>query len=227
MIHRNCIVIDLFGTLIDSRPPMSDFSMLYESMAQSTGIPVPECRKFLVPLLAQGVLGRPLRINVAQWIERASAANSVRRSTLEEFLWAEFGPIALAMSVPPGARRFLKWVRGEGVFVSLLSNCVLPENQMIQLLRDLSLSDSLDAHHFSSSGIGAKPDPAFFSTAVPGHIPAHDCLMIGDSLRADIEPARVLGFAHARIRALQDWDDMESPVWQTTRRWLHSTAGRR
>ena len=92
----------------------------------------------------------------------------------------------------PGAAALLEALRAAGKGVYLLSNAqrvfTQPELEMTGLL------DRFDAIRISSDWGVKKPDPAYFRTLLDRlQLPPHQGLMVGNSARDDIAPARALG----------------------------------
>ena len=92
----------------------------------------------------------------------------------------------------PGAAALLDDLRAAGKGVYLLSNAqrifTQPELEMTGLL------GRFDDIRISSDWGVKKPDPAYFHTLLDRlDLPAHRVLMVGNSARDDIAPARALG----------------------------------
>lgn len=109
----------------------------------------------------------------------------------------------------PGAVAVVKGVLERGLQVAVLTNHHSIEEQQGKL-RDCGL-ESLEDRLLVSADIGhTKPDAAAFEAAlrVVG-CPAQDTVMVGDSLRSDIEGARAVGmqvvWLNRRAAHVPDW----------------------
>jgi putative hydrolase of the HAD superfamily len=117
--------------------------------------------------------------------------------------------VRAAMSLPargrvqlfPGAKELLAGLDERGIRVVIASNVLWRDaSDYRRDFRDLGV-----AHHVaafvSSIDVGwRKPHPAFFAAALmaAGHS-AGECVMVGDSERNDIAPARALGMLTIRV----------------------------
>lgn len=92
----------------------------------------------------------------------------------------------------PGAAQLLDALRGAGKKVLLLSNAqrLFTEPEM----KRLGLWERFDEIFISSDHGIKKPDPDYFRLALQAAgVPAQNCLMVGNSPRDDMAPARALG----------------------------------
>jgi HAD superfamily hydrolase (TIGR01509 family) len=117
--------------------------------------------------------------------------------------------VRAAMSLPargrvhlfPGAQELLAGLEDRGIRVVIASNVLWRDaSDYRRDFRDLGV-----AHHVaafvSSIDVGwRKPHPAFFAAALSAaDHPAGECVMVGDSERNDITPARALGMLTIRV----------------------------
>lgn len=100
----------------------------------------------------------------------------------------------------PGVEEVLKWAKGLGAQLFVLSNG--HEDQQTAKLRDAGLLDYFDHLLFSAKVGYSKPDLQYFEHALElaGCAP-DEALMIGDSYSHDIEPAEKLGLQRIWVQA--------------------------
>jgi putative hydrolase of the HAD superfamily len=96
-----------------------------------------------------------------------------------------------AWSIAPGARESIEWLRGRGIRLGVLSNW---DSRLPVLLEDLRLGAIFDFHSISYAVGFEKPHPDAFRHALErAGARSEETLHVGDSLVADILPARGLG----------------------------------
>lgn len=101
----------------------------------------------------------------------------------------------------PGARPFLEALAGRGVRVIVVSN-VLWRDAVAQRrdFDDLGLSAFVAAYVMSIDVGWRKPDARFFDAALAAAgCDAHECALVGNSERNDIQPARARGMLSVRV----------------------------
>ncbi len=98
---------------------------------------------------------------------------------------------AQAWRLVPGIRATLRYLRGEGVRLGVLSNW---DSRLQRMLLELDLESSFDVMVISHDVGYEKPHAAIFEDALrlSGSAPSRT-LHVGDSFEADIKPARALG----------------------------------
>ncbi len=117
--------------------------------------------------------------------------------------------VRAAMSLPargrvrpfPGAKELLAGLHQRGLRVVIASNVLWRDAADYRRdFRELGLSDHVTAF-VSSVDVGwRKPHRAFFASALSAaDVPASQCVMVGDSERNDIAPARALGMLTIRV----------------------------
>jgi REG-2-like HAD superfamily hydrolase len=114
-------------------------------------------------------------------------------------IYAAFGSSA-PYSVFPDAQRFLRWLRGEGVVVGLVSNAEHRYRDVVLPALGLKQGSEWDVGVFSGLAGVEKPDPRIYEAALQaaGRVAPHQALHIGDSMRKDYAPARRAGM-HALL----------------------------
>lgn len=117
--------------------------------------------------------------------------------TFEAFfstLYDAFADPAL-WAVYPQAREFLELMQQRQTPVRIVSNF---DSRLHRILSGLSLRPLVESVFCSAEHGVAKPDPALFQKAAWTDAPPAKVLVIGDSERLDLAPARALGFSALR-----------------------------
>lgn len=131
---------------------------------------------------------------------------------LFEQLYSHFAA-GKAWVLAPGVHGALEVLRARGIRLGVLSNW---DSRVTTTLEDLGLSDAFDALTVSHAVGFEKPHPEIFRQAMRqlDSTPTNT-LHIGDSLLADIQPARVLGLRTlwiASSREREGADDEAGPA---------------
>lgn len=126
----------------------------------------------------------------------AAAGLSADGAALDRFTDAFYEPIRACTSPYPDTAETLDRLRASGIRLAIITNA--PWDTPARLLRgDLErwgLADRFDAFICSGDVPWRKPNPLFMLAAAEAlGIPASDCLVVGDSLEADIAGARAAG----------------------------------
>jgi HAD superfamily hydrolase (TIGR01662 family) len=124
----------------------------------------------------------------------------------------------------PGAREALIRLADDGVRLALISNIWQPYLTSVER----HLGDLFEAHMeprlrlFSFREGHAKPSPVMFERALArAGVAAEDAVMVGDSHREDIEPARALGMETVWVRSRPE---KEPPAARAPGRTVESIA---
>jgi putative hydrolase of the HAD superfamily len=84
--------------------------------------------------------------------------------------------------------------KSEGKNIGIISNCYMPDQLYREVFEKLGLNTYIDAYFFSYKEGYKKPhEQLFIHAMVHFNVLPESCLMIGDSLKSDIEPALKLG----------------------------------
>lgn len=195
------ILFDLDDTLLGN--PMERFLPAYfQALSQKVHHILP----------AEEFLGHLIRAT------QAAIANTEPHRTIEDVFWAEFS-LALDMSkaeiMPlledfyandypglesytqqhPDARPLVEAAFGHGYAVAIATNPLFPRSAVLQRLEWAGVSDfpyalvtTYENMHFT------KPHPEYYTEIAEriGH-PPEDCLMVGNELENDIQPAAAVG----------------------------------
>lgn len=201
------VCFDLYGTLIRIRADEEDLTRLWKPLCyfyayQGAAFDSPEALRTAYRQAVEAEEAAARRRSNRDLVE-------IRLETVFDSLFRRKGvspPAALIQTVGqmfracstdwaeayPGAAALLEDLRAAGKGVYLLSNAqrvfTQPELEMTGLL------DRFDAIRISSDWGVKKPDPAYFRTLLDRlQLPPHQVLMVGNSARDDIAPARALG----------------------------------
>lgn len=95
-----------------------------------------------------------------------------------------------AVEVYPDVLPTLKSLREAGIRIGVISNLATPYKNPFT---DSGLEELVDSVTFSCDCGLAKPDPAIYKVALTQlNISAEDCIMVGDSLKSDVDgPAKI------------------------------------
>lgn len=135
-------------------------------------------------------------------------------------------------TVFPDSKPFLRWLRGKGLKVGIVSNAEYRYRDVILPALGLNQGSEWDFGVFSGLEGIEKPDPKIYEIALEraGIIAPEEALHIGDSMRKDYEPAKSIGM-HALL--LDRFKTPEAVEWRksgavvlpdltTTQEWLSS-----
>lgn len=209
------VLLDLGGTLLRVEPSVGE---IYAQAASRIGYPIEVCvieqnfRRAWQRSLQRSA-DRGYRTSDAilyeEWRQIVSESfgelvPSEPMGGLFETLYGQFAA-GKAWVLAPGVERTLALLRAHGVRLGLLSNW---DSRITATLEDLGLAESFDAVTVSHEVGFEKPHPDIFRAAMSrlGSIAA-ETLHIGDSLGADIKPARELGLRTLWIRNAQGRGD--------------------
>lgn len=120
----------------------------------------------------------------------------------------------------PEAKEVLEALKSHGYRLGIIANQALDARDR---LRRFGLYDLFEVIVISQEQGISKPDRAIFLDALyKANAKAEECVMIGDKLTNDIQPAKALGFKTVWIR--QEWGGMQnitSPEMQPDHTVLH------
>lgn len=96
--------------------------------------------------------------------------------------------------VSKNAKEILKTLHENGVKIAVASNCILFDEIYESIFREQGLSEYIDQFVFSYSRGIRKPDRRLFEEIIAHfNFEPSEIIMVGDSLKADITPAKALG----------------------------------
>ena len=130
-----------------------------------------------------------------------------RHQLIDTILAAQYAPDSWELY--PDVLLAVGELRAAGVRLGILSDW---GSNLLPIIEGLGLTTELD-FVIASGAVGvAKPDPAFFRLAAArAGVPPGESLMVGDSIRADVEGARSAGMDAILIRR-PEWRDRRRPV---------------
>ena len=187
------VAFDLVGTLIYPNPPVAE---VYQRLGAAQGLhrDEPELRRRFKDAFRRAHFGRGTDLeHRALWraiVEDVFGAEPETCATLFSDLWDHFASSG-AWSVFEDVGPTLERLRSSGERFVIASNF---DSRIEPILRGLDLWD--DGAVFWSSALRAsKPDRKFFHAIEEvTHVPAGDCLMVGDSLVNDVHGAIEAGW---------------------------------
>ena len=104
-------------------------------------------------------------------------------------------PLDLVGQLVPGAADALRWSKGRGLVIGLITNTLWRGDEEVwEDMRRFGLADAVD-HVVSSHSVGwQKPHEAIFRRALElSGVPAADAVMVGDRMMQDVWGAKRLG----------------------------------
>ncbi|TKW37756.1 hypothetical protein SEVIR_1G068700v4 [Setaria viridis] len=220
------VTVDVTGTLIAYRGQLGDYYCL---AAKSAGMPCPDYARvhqgfklaYADMSRRHPCFGHAAAMPTAEWWKVcvrdsfARAGYDYDDGTFERIfrrIYATFGSSA-PYSVFPDARPFLRWLRGRGLAVGIVSNAEYRYRDVVLPALGLNQGSEWDFGVFSGVVGVEKPDPRIYEAALEaaGGVAPAEALHIGDSLRKDYAPARSLGM-HALL--LDRFGTAEAESWR-------------
>lgn len=203
-----CITVDVTGTLIAYKGELGDY---YCMAAKSVGLPCPDYKrmhegfKLAYTEMAKKYpcFGHAAKLPTIVWWKTCVRNSFIKagydydEETFEKIfrrIYASFGSSA-PYSVFPDSQPFLRWARGEGLLVGLVSNAEYRYQDVILPALGLEQGSEWDFGVFSGLEGVEKPDPRIYKIALEraGKIAPEVTLHIGDSMRKDYLPAKSVG----------------------------------
>ncbi|KAF9686047.1 hypothetical protein SADUNF_Sadunf03G0117700 [Salix dunnii] len=208
-----CITVDVTGTLIAYKGELGDY---YCMAAKSVGLPCPDYKrmhegfKLAYTEMAKKYpcFGHAAKLPTIVWWKTCVKNSFIKagydydEETFEKIfrrIYASFGSSA-PYSVFPDSQPFLRWARGQGLLVGLVSNAEYRYQDVILPALGLEQGSEWDFGVFSGLEGVEKPDPRIYKIALEraGKIAPEVTLHIGDSMRKDYLPAKSVGM-HALL----------------------------
>jgi len=162
------------------------------------------------------MIGRDIRLTIGEETSRAFhgdcvdpgypgicqriAAEHDMQLTLEQGaeLWEAWnlGGVVLGVTLVPDVLETLRWLRDRGYRIGSVTNRGYSGPLFWEQMNRLGLTEFFE-HVVISCDVGyMKPHPRIFHEALElMRLESDECVMVGDSLRADVEGARTLGMA--------------------------------
>lgn len=202
--HPKALLLDMNGTFMfgqDRFGPPQDFFATYQALGGG-GLSAAEVERAVRRTHAglTAAYSDPRRIDdfpsLAQALRRHAGAPQDQIEALERVFAAhELG------HVPPPFADCLRRL-GSSHALGLVSNIWARKAPWLRHFEDVGIARIWRTRVFSSDTHSIKPSPVLFRQAIAelGHAPA-DILFVGDSLAADIVPAKALGMATAWVGA--------------------------
>ncbi|KAL6522724.1 hypothetical protein OROHE_016571 [Orobanche hederae] len=207
------VTVDVTGTLIAYKGELGDY---YCMAAKSIGLPCPDYKRmhegfklaYTEMARKHPCFGFAEEIPNIVWWKTCVKDSFVRagydydEETFEKIfrrIYSTFGSSA-PYTVFPDSRPFLKWLRGEGIIVGVVSNAEYRYQDVILPALGLHKGSEWDFGVFSGLEGIEKPDPKMYEIALEraGNIEPEEALHIGDSMRKDYWPAKTIGM-HALL----------------------------
>ncbi|KAG5249556.1 hypothetical protein OIU85_029299 [Salix viminalis] len=208
-----CITVDVTGTLIAYKGELGDY---YCMAAKSVGLPCPDYKrmhegfKLAYTEMAKKYpcFGHAAKLPTIVWWKTCVKNSFIKagydydEETFEKIfrrIYASFGSSA-PYSVFADSQPFLRWARGEGLLVGLVSNAEYRYQDVILPALGLEQGSEWDFGVFSGLEGVEKPDPRIYKIALEraGKLAPEVTLHIGDSMRKDYLPAKSVGM-HALL----------------------------
>ncbi len=151
----------------------------------------------------------PLEQQTNRWYERWFADAGIECDIETDRLRAAVAvPIDLVSQPVPGAFEAIRWCKGSGLAVVVVTNTLSRgDDELLRDWRRMGLADAIDGVVSSHSVGWRKPHPAMFerALAIAGARP-EEAFMVGDSLEADVAGAKRLGLRAIwrRVREPED-----------------------
>lgn len=162
---------------------------------------------------------------MVRWVAQSIQSDvGTVKQTFEDFYNSSYKQLSTLASPVDGSKRLIENLLNQNILVAIATNPIYPETAVLERVHWAGIADYLDQFilitnsdnmHFS------KPDPAYYAQVIAtlGTEPS-DVLMIGDSDRNDMIPARQIGLHSLKITAdksLSDYASMTSnPEWVNT-----------
>ena len=150
----------------------------------------------------RGDLRSPDYIGLARAAARRSGLAVTRAEA--EALWQAYnlgGPF-LGRRIVPKLQATLSWLLHSGYRLGAITNRALGGTTFLEELRGQALLDFFEVVATSTDVGWRKPHPAIFEYALAAmQVPAKQCVMVGDSLRADVAGGKALGMATVHVRS--------------------------
>ncbi|KAI3455783.1 hypothetical protein Pfo_012446 [Paulownia fortunei] len=231
------ITIDVTGTLIAYKGELGDY---YCMAAKSIGLPCPDYKRvhegfklaYTEMATKHPCFGFAEKIPNIVWWKTCVRDSFVRagydydEETFEKIfrrIYATFGSSA-PYTVFPDSQPFLKWLRGKGIIVGIVSNAEYRYQDVI--LPALGLHQGLEWDFGVFSGLEGveKPNPRMYQIALEraGNIAPEEALHIGDSMRKDYLPAKSVGM-HALL--LDRFKTSDAETWRKSGATVLSNLG--
>lgn len=127
------------------------------------------------------------------------------------FLYAYYKPVTEQVTLIQNAVETLKYFKGEGYKLGLVSNTIFPDRFHLTELKRFKLFPYLDSILFSSEVGYKKPHPRIFLRCLESlRIEPEEALFIGDKLIEDIGGAKNIGMK--AILKFKEGRDYSAPV---------------
>jgi HAD superfamily hydrolase (TIGR01662 family) len=137
---------------------------------------------------------------------------SASRETVEELTEMLFGSELAVRTIEPDTRETLEGLYRRGLLLGCVTNTLLLEKAILDLLEELGIRHYFASVVVSSEAGFRKPHPSLFRRAlVDVNVPASEAVFVGDSLRNDIAGAKAAGMRAVLTRqyrqeSLEDTD---------------------
>lgn len=135
-----------------------------------------------------------------------SLRREVAASALDAFYGGSYREAAALTQPVAGSRRLIRCLLDQGLLVAIATNPLYPEAAVQQRLAWAGIADLAPELAFiSHSGAThfAKPDPAYYAEVIARvGVEPDEALMVGDSEKNDIQPARALGIRTWHVDAV-------------------------
>ncbi|KAL0442294.1 UNVERIFIED_CONTAM: Rhythmically expressed2 protein [Sesamum latifolium] len=220
------ITVDVTGTLIAYKGELGDY---YCMAAKSIGLPCPDYKRvhegfklaYTDMARKHPCFGFADKIPNIVWWKTCVRDSFVRagydydEETFEKVfkrIYATFGSSA-PYTIFPDSQPFLRWLRGKGIIVGIVSNAEYRYQDVILPALGLHQGSEWDFGVFSGLEGVEKPDPRMYQIALEraGNIAPEEALHIGDSMRKDYLPAKSVGM-HALL--LDRFKTPDAETWR-------------
>ncbi|MCK8061487.1 MULTISPECIES: HAD family hydrolase [unclassified Fusibacter] len=139
---------------------------------------------------------RPFRMHLKQILQGRSITDEQELCLAEAF----YGEYMRTVKVNEAVFEQLRSDKRRGMNIGVISNCYMPAELYRKVFVACGIDEYVDAYFFSYEQGMMKPNLELFKRALHYFdVEPRHAMMVGDSLKADIEPARSLGMEHMRI----------------------------
>ncbi|GAP14999.1 predicted hydrolase [Longilinea arvoryzae] len=147
---------------------------------------------------------------------------------LADFYANAYPALKSVTSVRPDAVEFVEWAFSQGYRIAIATNPLFPKTAIEQRLAwaglpvtkyPFALVTSFETFHF------AKPNPAYFAEIL-GQLewPEGPAVMVGNSLKEDIQPAQALGISTFHLQVEASQNGANAGNFSQLKTWLKKVA---
>lgn len=227
------VLLDLDNTLLHNPDVAfaSRFVQLWNDFFAAQGISdaATYLRESIQQATNEQIHTQSINTQLIHLIQRAHAVSEENCAQLiTEFYATEYDKLRPCIQPVKGAVPLIHELERLNLAVVIATNPIYPEAAILKRLEWAGLPHETDAYAFVTSSDNmhyAKPDPAYYAEIVARvGVEPDEALIIGDSNKNDIEPAREIGLRTYRVKGAEvGWDErhralllqkLDNPAWQ-------------